>query len=267
MNFHWNGITEAEHIAIGSDTATSVRFGPTGSVFGTVAANVASVGQALSYPARAIPIPGSAAYWESRDNAIQDMYDASNIGGTTSQTISQLGATLEATVITAGLFAPEAQSAAAECWPHGLTLDSELLQLGPISDATMQARQALVESWANELGFEGGQYVHGVYEYGTVPGKTLSTQYIVGGGCTPEDTLIITGHAFEQSFLDACSISSPRVIAAHEWAHLTRAYLTESEAMYRGALLANPSQLGSGSVPWLTPAEADELHALGRLLK
>ena len=95
---------------------------------------------------------------------------------------------------------------------------------------------------------------------------TLSTRYIVGGGCTPQGNLIITGHAFDPAFLEACEITSPMEIVAHV-AGAPKLRKSDRIAGYvhrRSPCAANNP---AGPTPWLTPAQADALHALGRKLK
>jgi len=92
-------------------SGTSVRFGPWGSFGGTLLANLMTIGQSVTYLLRLIPIPGSDAFWKYRDDGLQDLFDACNIGETYSQTISQVSGNVEGMILTARLFTPAAKSA------------------------------------------------------------------------------------------------------------------------------------------------------------
>ena len=80
------------------------RLGPWGSFFGTVYAGIAGVGRVLTYPGRLIP--GTREFWERRDRALQRLYDASNIGGTGWQTMSEVGSQAAAVALTWGIARP-----------------------------------------------------------------------------------------------------------------------------------------------------------------
>lgn len=86
------------------------RFGSVGSFFGTLGAGFVGIGKALTYPFRLIP--GTGDFWATRDAALQDLYDRSNIGGTGWQTMSEYGSEGAAIALTAGL-ATEAEASGA----------------------------------------------------------------------------------------------------------------------------------------------------------
>lgn len=85
------------------------RLGPWGSFFGTIYGGIAGVGKVLTYPGRFIP--GTREFWESRDRALQHLYDACNIGGSGWQTMSEVGSGAAAVALTWGI-APACAGAA-----------------------------------------------------------------------------------------------------------------------------------------------------------
>ncbi len=89
------------------------RWGPVKSLVGVAYAGFAGIGRVFTYSFRIIP--GTSDFWRTRDEALQEMYDRSNIGGTGWQTTSKLGSHAAAGAIAAGLAARgTAAEAAAE---------------------------------------------------------------------------------------------------------------------------------------------------------
>ena len=92
-------------------TGLDDRWGPGGSLAGAAAAGYLGIGKFFTYPFRLIP--GSAEFWQERDDALQELYDRSNIGGTGWQTTSEVGSHAAGIAITAGLLAPTSAAAPA----------------------------------------------------------------------------------------------------------------------------------------------------------
>ena len=100
----------------GDANRTSVRFGPWGSALGSAWAGFAGMGRIFTYPGRLIP--GTGGFWKSRDENLQSWYNASNIGGTGSQTVSKVGSARRRGVAHSGDSWPGGPTARRNLWAH-----------------------------------------------------------------------------------------------------------------------------------------------------
>ena len=128
----------------GQEGGNNDRWGPAGSFGGVVAAGFFGIGKVLTYPGRLIP--GTAEFWRVRDDALQQLYDRSNIGGTGWQTTSEVGSEGAAIALTAGVLGPSSSGS------------KSVLTQGEKSVAELAGRLKFTETAGRHMA-EAGRYV------------------------------------------------------------------------------------------------------------